>query len=132
MRLRFLLMAGALASAVWAWTGQSLAATHDDFNASTVQNLVNLCAAGENDPLREAAIHFCEGYLAGAYQYHVAVTSGPNARPIVCLPNPRPTRIEAIQKFIAWARANPQYINEPAIDGLFKFGTDTWPCPRSR
>ena len=52
------------------------AVTEADFEAKTTQHLLNLCTAPANDPRYREAIHFCYGYLVGAYHYHVAETDG--------------------------------------------------------
>src|SRR5262245_61788171 len=44
------------------------AVTEADFEAKTTQNLLNLCTAPPSDPYYREAIHFCHGYLVGAYQ----------------------------------------------------------------
>ena len=32
--------------------------------------------------------------------------------------------------FASWARENPQYSQEPALDGLFRWARTTYPCPQ--
>src|SRR5262252_4757027 len=64
------------------------AVTEADFEAKTTQNLLNLCTAPSSDPYYREAIHFCHGYLVGAYQYHVAETSGEGSKPLICFPTP--------------------------------------------
>jgi hypothetical protein len=101
-----------------------------DFEAKTTQNLLNLCTASPNDPRYREAIHFCHGYLVGAYHYHVAQTSGEGGKPLVCLPTPPPSRNEALRMFIAWAQAHPQYMNERPVETEFRFLTEKWPCQK--
>jgi hypothetical protein len=101
------------------------AATQGEFAVRSTQDLVDLCSAPEGDPMHTAALHFCEGFTVGAVQYYQA--SDTNMR-LVCLPQPMPTRDEEVMKFIAWAHANPQYMNDRAVDGLFRFLSATWPC----
>ena len=57
------------------------AVTEADFEVKTTQNLLNLCTAAPNDPRYREAIHFCHGYLVGAYHYHVAQTVARVASP---------------------------------------------------
>jgi hypothetical protein len=33
-----------------------------------------------------------------------------------------------VQQFLSWVRANPQYLNEAAVDSMFRFLKATWPC----
>jgi hypothetical protein len=118
---------GLLCAAAWL-VGSAAAAramTQDQFAVRSTQDLVDLCSTPEGDPLRTAAVHFCEGFAVGALQYYQAADA--NER-LVCLPQPLPTRDEGVAKFIAWARANPQYMKDKAVDGLFRFLSTTWSC----
>jgi hypothetical protein len=106
------------------------AVTEADFEVKTTQNLLNLCAAPSSDPYYREAIHFCQGYLVGAYQYQVAETSGEGGKPLVCFPTPSPSRNEALRMFIAWVQAHPQYWNERPVETEFRFLTEKWPCQK--
>jgi hypothetical protein len=110
--------------------GLAGAVTDADFEAKTTQSLLNLCTAPPGDPRHREAIHFCHGYLVGAYQYHVAETDGPGGKPLVCFPTPPPSRNEAIRMFIAWAQAHPQYLNERPVETEFRFLIEKWPCQK--
>lgn len=99
-----------------------------DFEAKTTQNIINLCTASSEDPLFAQAVNFCHGYLVGAYHYHVAQASGPDGERMVCMPEPPPSRNEAIAMFIEWAKAHPEYRNEPPVETEFRFLIETWPC----
>lgn len=96
-----------------------------NFTAENTKDLVVLCTVAEDHPLRESAVHFCHGYLVGAYQYHVRSTVG---RPIVCLPDPAPSRNEAISEFIAWAGENPQYMDDVAAETMLRWLVMRFPC----
>lgn len=78
--------------------------------------------------MQTAAIHFCQGYVVGAYHYYLAERAGSNVPPLACLPNPPPTRDAAIAMFVDWARSNPQYMSELPVDSLMRFAVTTWPC----
>ena len=106
------------------------AVTEADFEAKTTQNLLNLCNAASSDPRYREAIHFCHGYLVGAYHYHVAQTEGEGGKPLVCFPTPPPSRNEALRMFLAWAQAHPQYMNERPVETEFRFLTEKWPCQK--
>jgi hypothetical protein len=106
------------------------AVTEEDFKARTTRNLLNLCTPTAGDPLAEEAIHFCHGYLLGAYAYYVAENSGPEGKQLVCLPKPEPTRNEAVAMFIKWAKARPQYLEQPPVETEFMFLIETWPCKK--
>ncbi len=110
--------------------GLAGAVTEEDFKVKTTQNLINLCTASANDPYRDKAIHFCHGYLVGAYDYHVTENSGPDGVMGFCLPDPPPSRNTAISMFVEWAKAHPQYMGEKPVDTEFRFIAETWPCKK--
>ena len=116
--------------AVLTATGIAVAATVEDFKVDTAQDIIDLCTTPADDPSYIAAIHFCQGYLVGAYDYHVAANAGPEGDPLVCLPNPPPSRNEAIQMFIDWAKEHPEYMKEEAVEAEFRFLTEKWPCKK--
>jgi hypothetical protein len=105
-----------------------LAATVDQFRARSTAGLVEICSTPANDPMYAAAISFCHGFAVGAYQYYLASVSGPEGKPFVCLPDPPPSRTEGVRMFVDWARQNPQYMGEPAVETLFRWLATTWPC----
>lgn len=122
MKARLAILGAALAL----WPLSAMAVTQENFHARTTQDLVELCSAGPSDPMRDAAIHFCHGYLLGAYHYHISDATATN--PIVCWPNPAPSRDQAVRAFIDWARANRQYWNERGVDTMARWLDATYPC----
>jgi hypothetical protein len=111
--------------------GIARAVTDEDFQAKTSQNLLNLCTVPASDPRAQEAIHFCHGYLIGAYHYHIAETAGPDiAKRLVCIPASGVTRNEALAMFVDWAKARPQYMNESPVDTEFRFLIEKWPCKK--
>jgi hypothetical protein len=109
-------------------TTSARAATQDDFLVRNTRDIVDLCTTSENDPLYTAAVNFCHGYLLGAFQYHTAMTQAGGVRKI-CLPNPQPSRNEAIRNFIAWASNDPRVLDERAVDAVARFIDMKWSCP---
>jgi hypothetical protein len=106
------------------------AATEPTLRGSRTGDLATLCSASEQDPDRQPQLAYCQGFFVAAGQYHRALTAeGGAQRPIFCLPDPAPTFDQARTAFAAWARANPQYADERAIDGLMRFAAVTYPCP---
>ena len=99
-----------------------------DFEAQSTMNIINLCTASPDDPLYHQAINFCHGYLVGAFHYYEASRSGPKALQFVCKPVPQPSRNETIDEFIEWAKARPQYYDEPPVETEFRFLVEKWPC----
>ncbi len=102
--------------------------TDEDFQVKTTRNLINLCTVSADDPHMKEAIHFCQGFLVGAYAYYSAENSGPEAEPLVCPPNPVPSRNDAIMNFIEWAKSHPEYMDEKPVETEFRFLTEKWPC----
>jgi Ssp1 endopeptidase immunity protein Rap1a len=108
------------------------AATADTFDLRNAADLVELCDVPESDPMADASRGFCYGFLSGAGSYHRAITSGKNARPLFCPPQPRVSRAEAARLFVGWGRGNPQYLTETPVDALIRFAVVTWPCPQAQ
>ena len=108
--------------------GFAAAISEKDFEANTSQDLVNLCTASPDDPMYHQAINFCHGYFVGAYDYYEAVSAGPEGVKLVCLPDPRPSRNEAIEMILEWMKSHPQYLNEPPVETQFRFLIEKWPC----
>lgn len=100
----------------------------EDFVAQKTQNLLNLCTASSQDPHYREAIHFCHGYLVGAYHYYQAQTADKQEAKLFCPPEPKPSRNETIAMFISWAQTHPQYMNEAPVETEFRFLTEKWPC----
>ena len=107
------------------------AVTEEDFKVKTTQNLLNLCTASSDDPQYQEAIHFCHGYLVGAYHYYAAENKGPDSQKLVCFPEPKPTRNEAIDKVVNWAKQHPEFMNELPVETEFRALTDLWPCQKT-
>ena len=98
-------------------------------HAGTVANLAAICDPSPEHPRRLESIAYCQGYITAAGQYHTAERmAGNQATPLYCLPNPPPTVAESGLSFAAWARQNPQFSNEPAIDGLTRWAQVNFPC----
>src|SRR5262245_54747612 len=110
----------------------AMAVTADDFQLRSGADLVALCSAPPSDPLYTAAIHMCHGFGAGSYQTIQAVTRHERMQPIVCPPQPQPTRNEAVARFVEWAKRNPQHLNEPPVDLLARFLVTEFPCPEKK
>ena len=100
----------------------------DNFRVRSTADLVEICSVPPSDSMYAAAIGFCHGYGVGAFHYYQASVSGPEGKPFVCLADPPPSRTEALQMFLAWARENPQYMGEPAVETLSRWLATKWPC----
>jgi len=124
------LPAGFLLAVACLAPGLAGAVSEEDFKAKNTRAVLNLCTASPDDPSYSSAIHFCHGYLVGAFQYHQAENAGPEGKHMVCFPNPAPTRDEAIRMFVTWAKAHPEHMNETAAETEFRFLMEKWPCKR--
>lgn len=105
--------------------------TKQDFEVKTTHDLVDLCTASPADRYYREAIHFCHGFLVGAYRYHFAENNGPGGMPLVCFPESGVTRDEAIKYVIAWMQEHPQYMGEPPVETEFRALIQKWPCKSS-
>lgn len=122
---------GLMAVVIFMVTGIAAAVTTEDFQAKTTQNIINLCTVGADDPMAREAIHFCQGYLVGAYHYYMAMSEGPDSpERLVCFPKSGVSRNEAIAMFTEWAKAHPQFMNEIPVETEFRFLIETWPCKK--
>jgi hypothetical protein len=128
MQVKRLINTAIILSATVAPMSGVFAVTEEDFLVRNAQDLIDLCTTPQDDPLHAAAVHFCTGYLVGAYHYHESLHSGPDSQPLVCPPDPKPTRQQAITEFVAWAQAHPEYGNERPVDVMFRFMAERWPC----
>lgn len=100
------------------------------FQLRTVSDLAAVCGARAGETNAEAAIYLCHGFLAGVGQYHTATRRpGTPHPPLYCPPDPPPSINQTAAGFAAWARANPQFTLEPAVDGLIRWAQRTYPCP---
>src|SRR3954468_20492850 len=104
------------------WPSLASAVTQSDFVLVTTENLYNVCSVGPDDPLRQRALDFCEGFLVGAVSYHDAISDRKNLQRFFCYA-PTATRDQGIQAFVAWAAANQQnqkYMSEPPVYGVVR------------
>ena len=100
----------------------------EDFRSATTEGLLKLCDSPPDDPLHQGAVGYCVGYLTGAYHHYKASVEIGSARPIVCMTGAEPSRKEAIEQFVAWAKAHPEHGNQLAVDSLFRFLGEKHPC----
>jgi hypothetical protein len=108
----------------------SAAVTETEFPPRTVRDLIEICSPAKDDPMMTAAINYCHGFAQGAVLVEEAHEDHRDVRKLFCLPSPRPASGSEITKFIAWANALPSRLDEPAIDGMFIYLAETYPCPQ--
>ena len=98
-----------------------------DFAVETAQDLVDLCSADRSSELYAEALQFCAGFLEGMKHYHDRMSAGPEVDPIVCAPDDV-TLEGAIDTYVDYARANPQFLDEDPADNVIRAAMATWPC----
>jgi hypothetical protein len=122
-------IAACLAILLTAGAAQAQQPGRENFRAATAADLARVCSAAVSgvDPNHQLA--FCHGVLAGAYGYFDSTV--PAADRFVCLPtNPSPSRAKVAEGFVAWLKARPQYNGDGAIDALFRYAAEVFPCKR--
>ena len=117
-------------AAMGLWPTFARATDTANFTLKTTQDLYLVCSTASNDPLRTAAINFCEGYLLGILGYHDAITNRKPLKPLVCYPQTA-TRDQGVQAFIDWAASHQQdrkFMNDPPVVGAVRGLASKWPC----
>ena len=123
----------ASAIAVLAVLGPARAAvTEQNFVLRDTGDLVALCSASQSDPLYTAAINFCHGFAVGVFRVVHEEDAARRSGKIICLPNPPPSRNQALAAFVQWANADPSRLSQPADDGIAGFLSQQYPCDRLR
>jgi len=108
------------------------AATEASFGAKTTGDLVELCTAAPDNAIGTAAVNFCEGFAEGAVAVELQNMAGFRGPKVFCMPYPPPSRNEALNGFVNWARTSPDRLAQSSTDGLFRFLSERYPCPPSR
>jgi hypothetical protein len=131
--MRFRLWAVAAAAMLMALPpGGGYAATEANFVAKTTGDVAALCDPKADSPLDNAGINFCEGFTQGVVLTQQEHQAAPNAKKFFCLPDPVPSRNEAMAGFVTWANASPDRLAMPAVDGLISYLGERYPCPKHR
>jgi hypothetical protein len=112
------------------FTGSAMAADSGSFiQLRDAGDLVRVCSVGPDDPTHANAMGFCHGVLVGAFRYYEStVTAGANR--FICAPTPTPTRTKVMNDFVAWAGKRSANMKDPAIDTLFRYLGETYPCKK--
>jgi hypothetical protein len=103
--------------------------TYSDFQLNTAADLLDICTLDAAHADYSAAHSFCLGYFAGGQHYHRAVTRGPDLPPIAC-PDQTVTLDQAVDVFVVYVRANPQHLQEPPMQAVFRAASAKWPCTK--
>lgn len=100
----------------------------EEFRLRSGADVVALCATPATDPLYTAAIHMCHGFGAGTFQAITALTRHEKLEPLLCPPEPSPSRNETVGRFLEWAKRNPQHLGAPAVEVVGRFFISEFPC----
>lgn len=92
---------------------------------NTANDLAELCGANPKSPGADSKINFCHGFAQGAISQDLR---RPGEKKDFCFPNPTPSRTATLNEFTNWVRALPEHRAMNAIDGLFKFLGERFPC----
>lgn len=130
--MRSLVMIGWLATTIAGAVAIADAAAQDgfafdDFELRNTESLLDICTVEQTNESYWAAVSFCYGFFQGGVHYHRALANGPNFDPIAC-PADQVTLRQLVPVFVAYARANPIYSDEPPMDTVFRAVADQWPC----
>lgn len=111
-------------------SGEVLAQPRQVDHVQTASDLAAVCEPASTGVPRLEAIAYCQGFLTSAGQYHALMyPPGGPVRPLFCVPSPGPTIAESGIAFARWARENPGYAHEPALDGMLRWAQASFPCP---
>jgi Rap1a immunity proteins len=113
-------------------SGASHAATEANFGARTAGDLVELCTALPDNGIGTAAVNFCEGFAEGAIEVELQNQAAFRGPKLFCMPNPPPSRNQALSEFVAWARSSPDRLAQSSTEGFFRFLSERYPCPAYR
>ena len=130
MSLRSLVRVAVVTGVLLAPALPARAVTTEQFRLRSGADLVSLCATPADDPLYQAAIHFCHGFGSGVYQTMMALTTHEKLVPVLCPTNPPPTRNEGLAKFLAWSQQHQEHQQEPPAEFLGRFLLEQFPCAK--
>jgi hypothetical protein len=107
------------------------AVTEDTFTLRSTGDLIDLCTAAPSDSMGTAALNFCHGFGVGVFRVLQEIESARKVH-MFCMPDPMPTRNEALGSFVQWGKDNPAELNVPPQDGILAFLTKQYPCARRK
>ena len=122
------LIAGCLVSGqLLSQTKMSDGYTLEDFSLRTAADLVDLCRLDKSHQDHVTARAFCYGFFEGGIHYAEAISTSPNFIKLVCAP-PDTTLTEALDVFLTYVQANPEYASKRPIDTIYRALVAKWPC----
>jgi hypothetical protein len=102
--------------------------TIDDIKLKSAADLLHICTVAPDREHYGTALAFCYGFFEGAIRYHQAIAGPEPHKKLVCAPEGT-TRRQAVDVFVSYLQANPQYAQESAIDAIIRALMARWPCP---
>jgi hypothetical protein len=72
--------------------------------------------------------NFCDGFIMGNGLLYAEHVRAGTIEPLSCAERV-PTLAEARAAFVAWARANPDHLQDKPVDGFWRAMAATYPCP---
>lgn len=99
----------------------------EDFSLANAGELVDVCTLEQSHPDHLTAMAFCYGFFEGGYHYDQVLMSSPDYHRLFCEPEGT-TRTQAVDVFVTYIKANPQYAADMPIDAIFRALMDKWPC----
>ena len=123
---------GALACLALSVGAARAAVTEDSFLLHNTTDLVDLCSATQSDPLYTAATNFCHGFAVGAFRVLQEENRARRANQLFCIPDPVPSRNQAIAGFVQWAKGDAARTTMSPQDALAAYLSDQYKCPRGR
>jgi hypothetical protein len=121
--MKFVIPAAAVAAILLALPAHAQRGTI--MQAKTAGELAELCSANPKDPLGDAKINFCLGFAQGAVEAEIRHGEG---KKLFCFPKPDPKRLTTMTEFAGWVRSMPDHRTPAAVDGLFQFLGERFPC----
>ena len=94
-------------------------------------DLIDLCTAAPTDAMGTAALNFCHGFGVGVYRVLDEIERARKVRTF-CIPEPMPTRNDAVAGLIQWAKANPDQLSMPPQDGIAAYLSKQYPCGKKK
>lgn len=118
-------MATAAALALAMTSESAIAQIAEPASSFSTGELLNACAAdaGAEGPSAE----FCEGFILGTGLFYLELRRAEKIEAWACA-DPAPDLQQIRRDFVAWARANPERLDDAAIDGFWRAMAQTYPC----
>jgi hypothetical protein len=108
----------------------SAAVQDSQFPPRTVRDLISVCTPTTDDPKMTGAINYCHGFVEGSVIVEIAHGQQRRGRKLFCLPSPPPASGTELTSFVSWTNQDPSRLDEPAIDGMFLYLAQKYPCTK--